>query len=160
MFRFKNDLRIELVGHVDPAVTKSIARYELSGNVQTVGFLGHADAVGRMETADVLLLLVNKSPFSQDIIPGKMYEYMATGKPILMIGPTDCDAAEILKETGCGVALDYEDFNDIQKVIGHWFDLHSKGNLRLETSGVEAYSRKNLTEQMAALLNELAGSKE
>ena len=159
VLKFQDDLVLEFVGRVDPSVMESATHYGLARNVDFAGYLNHSEAIGRMETADVLLLLVNKSPFSRDIIPGKMFEYMATGNPILMIGPVDGDAARILEETRTGEVVDYEDHHDLRKVIGKWYDLHRRRELRLETKSVEAYSRKNLTERMAALLDEVVEAK-
>jgi hypothetical protein len=50
------------------------------------------------------LLIEINSKETQSIIPGKLFEYMVSGRPII-IGPNDSDFADIISETNTGVFL-------------------------------------------------------
>ncbi len=55
----------------------------------------------------VLILLVNRVPNNRPIIPGKIFEYLRTGNPVLGIGPTGSEAGDTLKESTAGQLIDY-----------------------------------------------------
>jgi hypothetical protein len=51
----------------------------------------------------VLLLIEIDSPETKSIIPGKLFEYMVSNRPIIAIGPNGSDFAEIITETNTGI---------------------------------------------------------
>jgi hypothetical protein len=50
----------------------------------------------------VLLLIEIDSEDTKAIIPGKLFEYMASETPIIAIGPKDADVEQIIKSTHTG----------------------------------------------------------
>jgi phospholipid N-methyltransferase len=83
---------------------------------------------------------------NKGILTGKLFEYLATGKPILNIGPKDGDAAAILNENAISITLDS---NEIEKMIE--FILNSQDKSELIARG-DKFSRRNLTKEMAQLI--------
>jgi glycosyltransferase involved in cell wall biosynthesis len=65
------------------------------------GFMSHTDSVGLMRSADLLFLPMQNLPpgVRATIVPGKTYEYLASGRPILAAVP-DGDARDILAAAG------------------------------------------------------------
>jgi len=152
---FKLDLQIQLVGKVDFSVLESIREVELEQLLLKIDYLSHSEAIVKQQSSQVLLLLINNSGNAKGILTGKFYEYLAAKRPILGVGPTDGDAAEVLHETGGGVMVDFMDEPAIRKVILEYY-LHFKTHtLTVQSGSVERYSRRSLTEQLAALLNSL-----
>ena len=49
-----------------------------------------------MLSSSVLLLVIAKHPGNRSFLSGKLFEYIAAGKPVLCLGPVDGDAAFIL----------------------------------------------------------------
>ncbi len=79
-------VRLRLVGaDLTGRLPQWIAAAELRDFVDLVGYLPHAQAVAEMQAADVLVFLANPGT-GPTIIPSKTFEYLAAGKPILMIG--------------------------------------------------------------------------
>ena len=58
-----------------------------------LGFLSHADALALQRQADVLVHIANDDPVQ---VPGKLFEYLGAGRPVLYIGEPGCEAARIL----------------------------------------------------------------
>lgn len=77
----------------------------------------HAEAVRRMTMADVLLLLIPEQAGNEGIVPGKLFEYVASGRPILGIGPLHCDAATLMAQAGAGIFCDYRDASGMGNAI-------------------------------------------
>ena len=55
-----------------------------------------------LQSASILYLPINNTPNAKSIQTGKLFEYLAAGRPILGTGPADGDAAQILKECQAG----------------------------------------------------------
>jgi len=53
------------------------------GNAEIVGPMGRAELIGEYEMADVLFLHLNDYPAFRKVLPSKLFEYAATGRPIL-----------------------------------------------------------------------------
>lgn len=153
--QFKADLRINLIGKVDFTVLDDVRSKGLSDNLIKIDYLPHSKAVVRQQSSQLLLLLINRTPNASGIITGKCFEYLASGRPILGIGPDDGDAAELLKETGTGLMVAFDDCEASAKAIKHYYQLYKNKALTLQASSIAQYSRRSLTGQLAQVLNML-----
>lgn len=156
---FRADLQIQLIGRVDFSVTEQIKHNGLENQLVKIDYLPHKEAIEKQMSSQILLLLINQSPNANGILTGKFYEYMASGRPILAIGPTNGDAASVLTETRAGKMVDFYDAENTKKTILEFYALYKTQRLTIETHSVERYSRKNLTAQLAILLDELTENK-
>ena len=75
---------------------------------------------------------------------------MASGSPILAIGPVDGDLAEIIHETNTGLISGFEDAESLKRNILAYF---SGATINRNESRVLKYSRKELTRKLCELLN-------
>jgi hypothetical protein len=64
--------------------------------MERTGRVTHGEAMRHMQRARALLLLVNDTPNLMGILPGKLFEYLSTGRPILAVGPQQGDVARVL----------------------------------------------------------------
>ncbi|MFT3886311.1 MAG: glycosyltransferase [Flavobacteriales bacterium] len=87
---------LRLVGPVDHTIADAVAAAGLSGHVERTGRVTHEEAMHHMQRARVLLLMVNDTPNLMGILPGKLFEYLSTGRPVLAIGPMAGDVARVL----------------------------------------------------------------
>lgn len=152
---FKTDLQIQLIGKVDFSVLESISENHLQDNLNKIDYLPHSKAIEKQQSSQLLLLLINQSPNANGILTGKFYEYMASKRPILAIGPTDGDAAGVLKDTGAGIMVGFSDEKGTYKAIMDFYKQFKNNTLNVNTNSVERYSRKSLTGELVTLLNSL-----
>jgi len=152
---FRNDLEIKLVGREDISVLESINKNGLAGFINKIEYLPHAEVIKVQQKSQVLLLLINNTPNSKSILTGKFFEYLAANRPILCIGPSDGDAAAILKETNSGLVADFKDIQTIKEHILTYYHLYKSGKLFSESRNVEKYSRKALTGKLVEVMNEV-----
>ena len=152
---FRNDLVIRLVGQVDATAIESIQKVNLQNNLESLGQVTHVEAVKFQRKSQVLLLVVNSSPNAMGILTGKVFEYLASGRMVLAVGPTYGDLASLLSETKAGFFVDYNDKAKTKRVITHLYNLYKENNLRPETKDILRYSRKELTRTLSNLLNEM-----
>ena len=154
---FDKSLRINMIGQIDSAVVSSINENGLTQHVAYSPYMPHnqVSAVHRSSTLLLLLLMPDSEPRAKGLLTGKLFEYMASGRPILCIGPEDGDAARILKETGAGQAISFEDKEKIKEALKNLYQRYLENTLEGNTNPkVENYSRQVMTQQYAALLNQ------
>ena len=152
---FKNDLELNLIGKLAKSITDSVEKYRLSENVRVIDYVPHSEILGYQKESQVLLLIVNDVPGSKGIVTGKIFEYLMAKRPILLIGPTDGDLAEIIEDTESGFVVE---FNDKQRLKEHILDLYTKfkqQKLVIKSKNIEQYHRKELTRKVSEIIKNL-----
>jgi len=149
-------MKIRLIGQVDNSVNESIKRHNIEKYVEIIPYIPHNQVIEEQQKSDVLLLFVNNTPNAKGILTGKLFEYIASGRPILSIGPEDGDSAHILNETQAGVTVDFNDKEKMKSVILDLFAKYKDNQLVTQhNEAVERYSRRNLTKGFVKILNEI-----
>ncbi len=148
-------ITIKLVGKLDVSVLQSISDFNMKEQVEIQSHLPHDQIIPLLQSAALLYLPINNTPNARSIQPGKLFEYLAAGRPILGIGPVDGDAAEILRGCNAGEMIDFSDKTQLIKVLEKWFQLHNDGQLSIEPTGRDKYTRKNLTSTYSEVLDRI-----
>ena len=159
---FKDDFELKLIGTVSGSVLQSIEKNSLNSYLHNLGYVSHAEAIAAQRKSQVLLLLEIDSPETKAIIPGKLFEYMISGRPILALGPQDADFADIIRETNTGTFITYQEKQKLKSAIIDLYSRFLNGNLTVNAAGLQQYSRKNLTGKLADVilnLNDYTNSK-
>ena len=149
---FKNHFELKIVGRIDDKILKEIEQSSLKDLVNNLGYLSHSEANVEMQNSDLLLMTNFPDESSKGIIPGKIFEYLATGKQIISFGPKESDVKRILEETNAGKQFTYDDSESIKDFILEKFEDWKKGNTTSQTGNIEQFSRKNLTIKLTELL--------
>ena len=95
--------------------------------------------------------MVNNTPNAKGIITGKIFEYIASGRPVLVIGPKDGDLSQIINNTKCGIVCDFNDVNDLKSALISLFQ-----NKLSFSADASYYTRLNLTEKLSNLLDNVS----
>ena len=91
--------------------------------LEFIPYVNHSSAIEYMLGTTVLLLIIPDHPSNKSIITGKIFEYLASERPIICIGPTDGDAATIIKESAHGMSFSYNDSKGIAEYLIQVSDL-------------------------------------
>lgn len=126
---------------------------ELDGMVRTMGALPRKETLGLQRAADGLLLLTGRSRRSE--ATAKLYEYLATGHPILVLGE-ETTAARIVSEAGAGVVTSAEDPNKICEALVELLDRPPAD--ASPPAGVERYSYRQLAQELEGLVERAIGT--
>jgi glycosyltransferase involved in cell wall biosynthesis len=149
---FAQHFELKLIGTVSQEVLETIHSYNLDGFVNYVGYVSHKEAILHQRKSQVLLLIEINSMDTISIIPGKLFEYMVSERPIIAIGPHGSDFAEIITNTNSGIFFDYSQKDKLKSVILEYYNRFLEGKLQSNAVGLQHYSRKNLTEQLSKLI--------
>lgn len=150
---FKNDFELKFVGRLDDKILQKIESSTLKNNLTNLGYQTHDIALKHMQDSSVLLITNFPQESSKGIIPGKIFEYLATGKTILSFGPKDADVEKILSETKAGKHFGYEEKENLKKFILESYQNWKSGTLNQNAENIEQFSRKNLTQKLVDLMN-------
>lgn len=149
---FKNDFQLKFVGRIDEKILTELEKLELKNSVNNLGYLSHSEANMEMANSDLLLITNFPDDRSKGIIPGKIFEYLATGKQIVSFGPKESDVKKILEETNAGKHFSYDDESELKVFLLQKFEEWKSGILNSQTQNIEQFSRKNLTKKLTELL--------
>jgi len=133
---------------------------DLGDRLEIVDYLPRADSLRFQRDSEALLLLVpDAGGRGRGVLSGKVFEYIAAGRPILAVVPPDGAAADLVRETGSGVVVAPDDVDGIRAALVELHAQFANGGLpsvELATRDEERLSRRARVEEMAALIEELA----
>ncbi len=150
---FADDFQLKLIGAVSREVLETIQEFRLENYVNHLGYVSHNEALQEQRSSQVLLLIEINSEATNCIIPGKLFEYMVSDRPILAIGPENADFKNIIKETNTGTFFTYEDKEVLKAQIETYYNQFKQNSLQVNAIGLQKYSRKKLAEHLVHVLN-------
>ncbi|WP_158977699.1 glycosyltransferase family 4 protein [Cellulophaga sp. L1A9] len=149
---FKKVFKLKLIGVVSEDVLDTIYAHHLKPYVELVGYVAHDIALQLQKQSQILLLTEINAKETQGIIPGKLFEYLAANRPILAIGPENWDVSTILEDTKAGKTFDYTEDIRIKELLLEWFEAYKTSNLKIASTNIAKYSRRELTRKLAAII--------
>jgi len=149
---FSKDFQLNFIGSVSEKVLESIKKNSLSNYINEVGYVSHKEAIAYQKKSQLLLLIEINSENTKCIIPGKLFEYMVSNRPIVAIGPKDSDVDKIIKETNTGHYFNYSDYESLKIIILEHYKAFQNKTLQSHPIGLQKYHRKALTKSLANLL--------
>lgn len=152
---FAVDFQLKLIGAVGEPVLESINKNGLQKHVLLKSYVAHKEALKLQRSSQLLLLIEIDSEETKGIIPGKLFEYMVSERPILAVGPEGADIQKIIKQTNTGDFFLYSQKGEIKDFLLEKYKRFKNGELRSFPIGLQQYSRKSLTKELAKQIKEL-----
>jgi len=128
----------------------------LGDRLELVDYLPRRESLRYQRDSEALLLLVpDAGGRGKGVLSGKVFEYIAAGRPILAAVPPDGAAAQLIRETGAGVVAAPDDVDAIKAAL---VELHSRfangglASVELAKPDEDRLSRRARVEEMASLL--------
>lgn len=149
-------LRLRFVGLVGTRFETMLAEFAAQhpGVLERTGFVEHRRAVAEMLGADLLLLIIGGGSAARGVLSGKIFEYLRAHRPVLLVGPADGDAAQLLRaHASCRVAEE----SDVAG-IADALSAALAGSVAGPPSQAapETFERRALTHQLAVFLQRCA----
>ena len=121
----------------------------------------YTDSLESIANSELLLLIVPKTLDNKCIITSKLFDYMGAQRPVLAFGPTDGDAAVILKDAGAGAIYDYTDSRNAAEFILKNFNVWKSEEIgvQMQPEKIEQYTRRNLTQKLSEIFDAILEGK-
>lgn len=153
--KFNDDIIIRFVGSITQNIKNDLQNSNFSNNIEFIDFQPHNKSIEFLLKSNMLLLAIPKIKNNKGILTGKLFEYLASKKPIINIGPIDGDAAKIIDECKAGHTFDYNDTENLLSFIeNNYRKFLNKENINIDNNNSEKFSRKNLTKLLSDIINE------
>ena len=152
---FADKLKIKLMGKTDDQIFKALRDRGLGDMVENMGYQPHSVAVEQQRNASLLILPLRKEPEYKAVLPGKLFEYLASKRPVLGIGQPDGAMARILEEAKTGTVIVWENKEGIAEYIDLCWKRHLEGGLTTEGADLLRFTRRSTTRQMAELFSRI-----
>ena len=149
----KKELKILFIGSYSQEIVTALTAPDLQGIVHYLGPASHYRAVAYQSRCDVSLLLM--APTDSLTVPGKLFEYMRAGRPILALSP-DGEARNIVERNGLGLTVEPSDHDGISRAILRLHEMWRNKTLamfRPSRTVCRQYDRRNLTQRLSMLLD-------
>jgi len=142
------DFILRFVGTVSEK-TKKLLQSEIPENcLEFLPYVIHSEAIKYMMGSSLLVLIIPLHQSNKSIITGKLFEYLATGKPIICLGPVEGDAAEIIASCRAGKTFAYYDSVNIAEFVTNAVRQPEVS----EKKAVKNFSRLNLAKRISKVL--------
>lgn len=135
-------VRLRFIGELSAVLRVELREYGLEDLTEVTGFLSEANALRELASSSVLLAAGPRDadPVERGTVPAKLFDYLATGLPILWIGHTPNDGAALLSEyPGCHVVGPHSAAADIAEILvsehGRRYDRNLAGLSRSARTG-------------------------
>ncbi|MCX6150420.1 MAG: glycosyltransferase [Ignavibacteriales bacterium] len=135
------NLKLKFIGTVGSVIKKALEELGLGERTEYLGFLPYNQVLQEMCNANYLLMCATEKRH----IPGKLFEYLRTGRPIIAFGDDNDEVKRILEETNAGCLFSYKDG------AKEFFELSKK--LKTKFDYVKKYDRKNIAKELGNVLN-------
>jgi glycosyltransferase involved in cell wall biosynthesis len=150
-----SNIELHFVGFLGKANKKMISKLNLQSFVKDHGYVNHDESIAKLKSADVLWFMVGKRRNIDAILPGKVYEYIGTRKPIIASVP-DGAAKLAVTEYKAAFVTEPDNVEQIKDTIIKVFGLFKEGKLPTpDEKYVESFRRDALTEILAKQLNKV-----
>ncbi|MBN1779551.1 glycosyltransferase, partial [bacterium] len=127
------------------------------GLVDYRGFLPHRESLANLGRAHLLTFMFADNPATEGAFSGKVFEYLRTYKPILLLHKKDSDIARLIADTTAGITVHIDSQDEIIRAILHFHELWQNGRLRHvpDKARIRQYDYRTLAKQMASVFDAL-----
>ena len=146
--RVEAPVTVQIIGSWDKASEEKFANVPNNVAVEWKGYMSKSALNTYLVNSHCMLFLLPNVESSAGHIPGKLFDYLGGGNPILGLGPTKGDAATIIAQADAGKVFDYTDHRGVASFI----TALQKKAPRTEPSKISQFERSNQAAVLAKLL--------
>jgi glycosyltransferase involved in cell wall biosynthesis len=151
-------LQVVQYGELDFSVKQRFEEAGVGELLHIGGIIPRKEALKALVSAGLLLLPLNKAENAKGRMPGKFYEYLRAGRPILALGPDDSDVAHILQDTRHGRMHDYSDVEGTKQTLLEALQAWERGDRFASSERIRQFSNREQTRVVANVLDRITAS--
>ncbi len=143
-------IRLSLAGNISDHILVNIRKTAPKMELDYKGYLTHKEAIALMKSGDLLLNFIFRGA-DQEMISGKLLEYLASEVPVLSIGNPQSEAGKLLNLASFAQMIDTKDSHAQKSFIQE--AIQQKGKDRNTMPDIQKWSRENIAVTLSNLLD-------
>lgn len=150
-----SDVHLRFVGRFGDDVQAMLAASVFAQSVENISYVPHEESIAYLMQSDVLLLIVDEAKESAEIVPGKVYEYIGTGRPVIALAPRGSAIEALIHETSAGMSAPQEDVEAIGMIIATMFEAWKRNEsiVQPNVQQIAQYERRASAHALARILD-------
>lgn len=149
-------IKLRFIGVISDSLKNKFSELGLNAFLEFENYIPHKESIKSLLKSTALLLAIPNIENNKGIIPGKLFEYLASKKPIICIGKENCDVAKIINECKAGKVFDYSKVNEVEKYISELISKWNQNpNLDNQDNFYLKFSRKKQAETLSCIIKNL-----
>jgi len=147
-------IKFLFVGRFGQEVEEMFRSASFNSRIETVSYVPHSESIEYLMRADVLLLIVDESKESKEIVPGKVYEYIGVEKPVFAIAPQQSAISDLIRETNVGKIAHQNEKENLKNIYLDYYESWKNGKINYKPNyeAIKKYERRNSAKLLAELL--------
>ncbi|MFO7448224.1 MAG: hypothetical protein R6W90_17835 [Ignavibacteriaceae bacterium] len=135
------NLKIKFIGSVSPGIINEFKENGLLDSTEYLGFLPYNEMLSELAKATYLLVCSTEKRH----VPGKLFEYLRTGRPVIAFGDDNEEVKKILKDTNAGMMFGYDE-------SGEEFFEHSD-RFNRDINAIKRFNRESIAGELAEIID-------
>ena len=151
----ETDIKLRFVGNPSSSLIEYAKSISLSENIEMIPTVSHDESVKFLLKSDALLLVIPEIKNDKGILTGKLFEYLASRKPVICIGPPDGEAASILNECEAGKTFGRNMETELTQHLSELIIKRKEGtdlNINIKNDLYKKYSRRSQAGELAKII--------
>lgn len=151
------DVHLRFVGRFGDDVQTMLSGSAFATSVENIAYVPHRESIAYLMKSDALLLIVDEAKESGEIVPGKVYEYLGVGRPIIALSPRDSAIERLVLETRAGMSAPQDDVEGIAAIIAGMYERWKAGTAigNPDVEAISKYERHESARALATILDEV-----
>lgn len=150
-------IHLKFIGRFGAEVEEMFNSASFAGSIEKISYIPHNDSIKHLLLSDALLLIVDESKESEEIVPGKVYEYIGVKKPVIAVAPQNSAISKLIKETSSGKIAHQSEIDLIADIFLHYYNnwMANSGEFHPNIDLINSFERKEAAKKLAELLDML-----
>ncbi len=153
---FRSNLQINFIGNTSEKIIKYLSNKTFKSCVKLFDYVDYKRAIEFMCSSQILLMVEVNDNDSSYAIPGKLFDYLNSKRPIIAIGPDRSEVNQILYDTNAGKFFNYNESINLKLHIENLYNQYEMGSISYDAKNISIYRRKNLTEELSKIINKVS----
>lgn len=153
---FRSNLQINFIGNTSEKIIKYLSNKTFKSCVKFFDYVDYKRAIEFMCSSQILLMVEVNDNDSSYAIPGKLFDYLNSKRPIIAIGPDKSEVNQILYDTNAGKFFNYNESINLKLHIENLYNQYEMGSISYNAKNISIYRRKNLTEELSKIINKVS----
>lgn len=145
-------VKLRIIGSWDDSSRMKLESLSTHVDLEFISYVPKKDLNAYLVNSHLMLFLLPEVDSASGHVPGKLFDYLGGGNPILGLGPVEGDAAKIIGSAQAGHVFSYGDTDGIVNFISK---MHDTGAPKIASNKTAPYERNQQAKQV---LNAIFGS--